>query len=72
MWIKIRDLTRSVTKKSGDYDEKYMKMKLDSNDQLPLNKTIKVSTMFIVIRAISYENHKYYVQVFFGDWLCEL
>ena len=39
-WIQIRDLIRSVTKKSDDYDEKYMKMKLNSNDTLPLNKTI--------------------------------
>ena len=39
-WIQIRDLIRSVTKKSDDYDEKYIKMKLNSNDTLPLNKTI--------------------------------
>ena len=25
LWIKIRDLIRSVTNKSDDYDEKYMK-----------------------------------------------
>ena len=27
LWIKIRDLTRSVTKKSDDYNEKYIKIK---------------------------------------------
>ena len=41
LWIKIRDLIRSVTRKSDDYDEKYVKTKLDSYDKLPLNKTIK-------------------------------
>ena len=27
MWIKIRDLIRSITKNSADYNEKYMKIK---------------------------------------------
>ena len=29
LWIKIRDLIRSITKKSDDYDEKYTKIKFD-------------------------------------------
>ena len=27
LWSKIRDLIRSITKNSDDYDEKYMKIK---------------------------------------------
>ena len=38
--IKTRELIRSITKNSDDYDEKYMKIKFNSNDELPLNKTI--------------------------------
>ena len=34
LWTKIRDLIRSVSKKSDDYDEKYMKTKLDSGNKL--------------------------------------
>ena len=41
LWIKFRDLTRSITKHSDDYDEKYMKIKFNSDDRLPLKKTIK-------------------------------
>ena len=62
MWIKISDLVRSVTKKSYDYDEKYIKIKLDSDDKLPLNKTIEIPVKVIVVRAIFYENNKYYPQ----------
>ena len=40
LWITIRDLIRSITKNSNDYDEKYMKIKLDSDDILLLNKVI--------------------------------
>ena len=28
LWIKIRDLIRSITKNSDDYDEKYMKYQI--------------------------------------------
>ena len=64
LWIKIRDLIRSVTKKSDDYEEKYTKIKLDSDDKLPLNKTIEIPVMVIVFRASFYENNKYYPQAF--------
>ena len=37
---KIRDLVRSVTKNLNDYDEKYMKIKFNLDDELPLNKAI--------------------------------
>ena len=47
MWIKIRDLIRLVTTKPDDD-------KLDSDDKLPLNKTIEIAVMVIVIRAIFY------------------
>ena len=45
MWIKIRDLIWSITKSSDDCDEKYIKIKLNSNDELPLNKTIEIPSM---------------------------
>ena len=41
LWSKIRDLIRSITKNSDDYDEEYMKIKFNSNDELTLHKTIE-------------------------------
>ena len=64
LWSKIRDLIRSITKSSGDYDEKYMKIKFNSGDELPLNKTVKIPTIAIVVRAVFHENNKYYPHVF--------
>ena len=52
----IRDLIRLIIKNSDDYDEKYMKIKLNSDDELPLNKTLKIPTITIVVRAIFLEN----------------
>ena len=41
MWSKIRDLIRSITKNADDYDEKYMKITFNSDNELHLNKTCK-------------------------------
>ena len=49
---KIKALIRSITKNSDDYDEKYMKIKFNSDEELPLNKTIEIFCMKIVVRAI--------------------
>ena len=72
MWSNIRDLIRSVTKSSDDYDEKHMKIKFNSDDQLPLNKTIDIPSMIIVVRAVSHENDKYYPQVLPDECLHKL
>ena len=50
--IKTRYLIRSVTKKSDVFDETWIKIKIDSYDKLPLNKTIEIPVMEIVVRAI--------------------
>ena len=72
LWIKIRDLISSVTKNSDDYDQIYIKIKLISDDKLPLNKMIEIPVMVIVVRAIFYENNKYYPQVFLDECLYEI
>ena len=56
LWIKNK-VTNSVTKKSDDYDydEKYIKIKLNSDDESPLNKTVEISTITIVLRAFFYK-----------------
>ena len=70
--IKIRDLIRSITKNSHDYDEKYMKMKLNLDDELPLSKTIEIPSMIIVVRAVFYVPNKHYPQVFLDECLYKL
>ena len=38
-----------MTRNSDDYDEKYMKIKFNSDDELTLNKTIEIPSMIIVL-----------------------
>ena len=69
LWSKIRDLIRSIIKKSDDYNEKHKEIKFDSDDDLPLNKTIEIHIVAIVVRAIFLENNKYYAQFFLHECL---
>ena len=39
------------------YDEKYMKIKFNSDDELPLNKMIEIPSIIIVVTAAFYENN---------------
>ena len=50
--IEIRDLIRLIIKNSDDFDEKYMKIKFNSDNELSLNNKIEIPTMTIVVRAI--------------------
>ena len=56
LWSKMRVLIRSVAKNSDKYDENYMKIKFNSNDELPLNKTIEIRSMIIVVRTSFHDN----------------
>ena len=50
---KTRGLISLITKDSDDYDQRYMKIEFDLNDELPLNKTIEIPIMVIIVRAAS-------------------
>ena len=41
-----------------------MKIKFNSDDNLPLDKILKFHNITVVIRSIFQEEHKYYPQVF--------
>ena len=58
--------------KSGEYEKEYLKIKLDSDDKLPLNKQLKFLSVTRVIRSVFEDDGKYYPQVFFDDCLHEL
>ena len=57
-WTKIRDLIRSVTINSHDYDEKYTEIKFNLDDDLPLHKMLKFYNIIIVVRSVFYEAKK--------------
>ena len=49
-----------------------MKTKFNSDDDLPLNKLLKLHSMAIIITCVFSEDSKLYTQLFLDDTLYEL
>ena len=49
-----------------------MKIKLNSDDKLPLNKALEIPSMTTAVRTIFLEINKYYPQVFLGGCLYKI
>ena len=68
----IRDKIKEINSDECDYEKDYMKIKFNSDDNLPLNKPLKFHNITITIRSLFEENGKHYRQVFLDDALYEL
>ena len=68
----IRDKIKEINSDECDYEKDYMKIKFNSDDNLPLNKPLKSHLMTITIRSVFEEDGKLYSQVFLDDTLYEL
>ena len=55
-----------------EYGKDLKKIRLESNDDLPMNKPIKLHLLTIFIRCVFSEGGKFYPQLFLDDALYEL
>ena len=55
---KAKNQIRTIISNTNNYDEKYMKIKSNSDDDLSLNKTLELHNMIIVVRSVFHENTK--------------
>ena len=55
-----------------EYEKDFNKIRFDSNDDLPLNKPMKLHLLTIIIRSVFSEYGKFYPQLFLDDALYEL
>ena len=67
----IRD-KKEINSNECGYEKDYIKIKFNSDDDLPLNKSLKLCLMTITIRYVFEEDGKIYPQVFLGDTLNKL
>ena len=65
----IRDKIKEISGSECDYEKDYMKIKFNSDDNLPLNKPLKFHNMTITIRSVFEEDGKLYPQLFLDDTL---
>ena len=73
--IVLMELETKSKKISGDecdYEKDYMKIKFNSDDDLPLNKKLNFHNITIAIRSVFEEDGKLYPQVFLDDTLYKL
>ena len=54
------------------YDDNFMKIKFNTDDNIPLNKIIYLPTITITIRSITKKDGNYYLQIFLDDCLYEV
>ena len=72
VWDGIKNKINEVNSGECDYEKDYMKIKFNSDDDLPLNKPLKFHLMTIIIRCVFSEDGKFYPQLFLDDTLYEL
>ena len=55
-----------------EYDKDYIKIKFDSDDNLPLNEVLKFHAVIIITRSVFERDGKYYPQIFLDDALVNI
>ena len=55
---------KEISNDDCDYEKDYMKIKFNSDDDLPLNKSLKFHNMVMTIRSVFKEDDQLYPQVF--------
>ena len=73
VWDGIKNKIKAINgDKENDYGKDYMKIKFNSDDDLPLNKLLKFHLMTIIIRCLFSDDGNFYLQLFLDDTLYEL
>ena len=72
IWKSIRAKIEENTGGIVQYDQDYMKIKFESNDNLPIDNIVNMHQVTIIIRSVFAQNGKFYPQLFLDDALYEL
>ena len=72
VWNGIKNKIEEVSSGECDYEKDYMKIKFNSDDNLPLNKPLKFGNVTIIIRSVFEEDGTLYPPIFSDDTLYEL
>ena len=67
VWKGSKNKINAINVSKYDYEKDFMKIKFNSDDDLPLNKPLKLHSMTISIRSVFEEHGKLYRQVFLDD-----
>ena len=61
LWDDIKYHIQTINaSRSGEYEKDYMKIKFNSDDNLPLHKILKLHMLAEIVRSVFEEDSKYY------------
>ena len=70
LWDVIKNEIETINGgKKGEYGKNFMKIKFNTNDNLPLNEPLKLHLLTIIVRCIFKEDSKFYPQFYLDDCL---
>ena len=73
LWYGIKNEIETINGcKKGKYGKDFMKIKLNTDDHLQLNKPLKLHMLTIIVRCIFEEDGAFYPQLYLDDCLYEL
>ena len=73
VWSGIKDQVEKIDNgKLEDYEKDNMKIKFNSDDNLPLNKQLEFLSVTVIVRSVFEEVGKYYPQLFLDECLHEV
>ena len=65
LWDGIKNEIETINGgKKGEYGKDFMKIKFNTDDNLPLNKPLKLHLLTIIVRCIFEEDGKFYLQLY--------
>ena len=63
LWDGIKNSIEKINNKLAEYGKDVMKIKFNSDNSLPLNKTLRLHNTTIIVGSVFEEDGKYYPQV---------
>ena len=60
LWYKIKNLIECNSIIASEYEKDFVKIRFNLDDNLSMNKILKLHNMTIVIRSVFQEDGKYY------------
>ena len=72
VWKSIRAKIEKNTGGIVQYDNDYMRITFESNDNFPTDRTVNIRLAAIIIRGVFAQNGKFYPQLFLDSGLYEL
>ena len=67
----LKTVLKKISDNDGEYEKDFMKIKFNTDDDIPLNKQLNFLSITVIIRNIFEKDGKYHPQISLGECLYE-